>query len=278
MPSIPPRPEQQIINRVYAAIQKAKMSPVLYLGRLGSSFIGEECIRKIWLEWRCFANEQFDGRMLRLFQTGHEQEARVVADLRQAGFAVWDKTPDDKQYEFIDETGHFITKIDGVIKNVPESKVPHLLEIKTHNKNSFTTLVKKGVQEAKPLHYAQIQISMLLGNFTRALYVSVCKDDEQLYIERIKPDIKEQTKLSNKIKSLVDATLRPAGVSDDGGSFACKFCNMKEVCTKQVEPLKHCRTCEHCVAFTDGKWTCLINSKTLSIDEQRLACEEYEAL
>ena len=278
MVAIPPKPEQQIINRVYAAIQKEKADTDLYLGRLGSSFIGEECVRQIWLDWRGFAREQFEGRMLRLFETGHLQEERIVNDLRRAGFAVWDKREDGRQYEYTDTSGHFITKVDGVIKDVPESEKPHVLEVKTHNKNSFSGLVKKGVQESKPLHYSQVQISMALGGFTRALYVAVCKDDEQFYVERIKEDPIEQKKLQQKIIKLVDARLRPAGISDDGSSFGCKFCSMKAVCTKEAEPLRHCRTCTMCTPGEEGKWVCELNRHTLTFDEQRAGCEHYEAL
>ena len=278
MVAIPPKPEQQIVNRVYAAIQKERADSELYLGRLGSSFIGEECVRQIWLDWRGFAREQFEGRMLRLFETGHLQEARIVEDLRRAGFAVWDKREDGRQYEYTDASGHFITKVDGIIKDVPESDKPHILEIKTHNKNSFTSLVKKGVQEAKPLHYAQMQISMALSGLTRALYVAVCKDDEQLYVERIKADPAEQEKLQRKVIKLVDARLRPAGISDDGSSFGCKFCSMKAVCVKEAEPLRHCRTCAMCTPGQEGKWVCELNKHTLTFDEQRKGCEHWEPL
>lgn len=278
MVAIPPRAEQQIINRVYAAIQKEKADSDLYLGRLGSSFIGEECVRQIWLDWRGFAREQFEGRMLRLFETGHLQEARIVDDLRRAGFAVWDKREDGRQYEFTDSSGHFITKVDGVIKDVPDSDKPHVLEVKTHNKNSFSTLVKKGVQEAKPTHYAQMQISMALGGFTRALYVAVCKDDEQFYVERVREDKAEQKKLQQRITKLLEARLRPAGISDDGSSFGCKFCSMKAVCVKEAAPLRHCRTCAMCTPGPDGKWVCEMNRHTLTLDEQRKGCEHYEAL
>jgi hypothetical protein len=278
MVAIPPKPEQQIINRIYAAIQKERADTDLYLGRLGSSFIGEECVRQIWLSWRGFAREQFEGRMLRLFETGHLQEARIVEDLRRAGFAVWDKREDGRQFEFGDPTGHFITKVDGIIKDVPEHEKPHVLEIKTHNKNSFSSLVKKGVQEAKPTHYAQVQISMALGGFTRALYVAVCKDDEQFYVERVREDAVEQEKLKAKITKLTEARLRPAGISDDGSSFGCKFCSMKAVCVKEAEPLRHCRTCAMCTPGAEGKWVCELNKETLSINRQRLGCEHYEAL
>jgi hypothetical protein len=278
MVAIPPKPEQQVVNRIYAAIQKEKADPDLYLGRLGSSFIGEECVRQIWLDWRGFAREQFEGRMLRLFETGHLQEARIVEDLRRAGFAVWDKREDGRQYEFCDTTGHFVTKVDGVVRDVPESEKPHLLEVKTHNKNSFSGLIKKGVQEAKPTHYAQMQISMALGGFSRALYVAVCKDDEQFYVERVREDKTEQEKLKSRIVKLTEARLRPAGISDDGSGFGCKFCSMKAVCTGEAEPLRHCRTCTMCTPGPEGVWVCELNKSTLSIEQQRSGCEHYEAL
>ena len=278
MVAIPPRPEQQIVNRIYAAIEKEKARTDLYLGRLGSSFIGEECVRQIWLDWRGFARGKFDGRMLRLFETGHLQEARIVDDLRKAGLAIWDKQSDGRQFEFIDETGHLITKLDGVAKDIPESGKPHVLEVKTHNKNSFANLVKKGVQEAKPSHYAQIQISMKLGGFTRALYVAVCKDDEQFYVERVKEDAALQERLIKKVKTLVSARLRPAAISDDASAFGCRFCDMKAVCVKDAEPLRHCRTCSMCTPGAEGKWVCELNRHTLTLDEQRAGCEHYEAL
>lgn len=278
MVAIPPRPEQQIVNRIYAAIEKDKASPDLYLGRLGASFIGEECVRKIWFDWRGFAREQFGGRMLRLFETGDLQEARVVADLRRAGFAVWDKQENGEQYEFKDETGHLVTKVDGIIRDVPENDKPHVLEIKTHNKNSFSALVKKSVAEAKPEHYTQMQVSMALGGFSRSLYVAVCKDDEQYYVERIKEDPAEQKKLKTKVIKLVEARLRPAGISDDASSFGCKFCSMKAVCTREAEPLRHCRTCSMCVPGLDGSWVCELNKHTLTLDDQRRGCEHWESL
>lgn len=279
MVAFPPKPEQRIINLIYATIEKEKASDELYLGRIGSSFIGEACIRKIWLDWRGFAREHFEGRMLRLFDTGHRQEERIISDLRKAGFEVWDKQENGEQFEFSDKTGHFITKLDGIIKGIPGSeKTPHLLEIKTHNQNSFTTLQKKGVKEAKPTHYSQMQISMNLGGFTRGLYAAVNKNDEQLYVERIKEDKVEQKKLNRKIISLVEANITPAPISDDASSFECKFCAMKEVCLDKSKALKHCRTCVFCKPVSNGRWLCELDNDMLSIEKQRNGCSRHECI
>lgn len=281
MAAIPPRPEQEIINRMYASYEKkeAENKPGIYLGRLGSSFIGEECIRQIWFDWRGFAREGFGGRMLRLFETGHQQEDRIVKNLRDAGFEVWAVDSEGRQFEAVDETGHFITKVDGVIKNVPGSEdKPHILEIKTHNKNSFAGIVKKGIKESKPMHYAQVQISMALKKQDRALYVALCKDDEQFYVERVKEDKAEQAKLQKKIISLVDARMRPAGISDDASSFGCKFCSMKAVCLKEEPPIKTCRSCNMSRPAENGTWVCDLTGNELTQLQQQAACSEYEAL
>lgn len=279
MAAIPPPIEQEMIDRMYATYEKADAKPSIYLGRLGSSFIGAECSRQIWLEWRGFFRESFKGRMLRLFGTGHWQEDRIVADLRNAGFSVWDKQESGDQFQFVDETGHFITKMDGVIKGVPYiEEQAHALEIKTHNDKSFKELVKKGVRESKPLHYAQVQITMALAKVSKTIYVALNKNDEQFDVIRIEEDTVEQKRLLDRVKTLVSARLRPAGISDDASSFGCKFCDAKDVCTKKVLPLKNCRTCEMCIPVEDGRWLCDLSKMTLSMAEQKLACEHWEPM
>ena len=284
MAAIPKSPEQQIIDRMYESYEAAeaksnKERGGIYLGRLGASSIGNECIRSIWLDWRGYARKSFAGRMLRLFATGHSQEDRVVADLKAAGLQVFEKDAEGKQFEFLDPTGHLICKVDGVVKGVPESsEKPHNLEIKTHNQTSFNAVVKHGVEKHKPLHYIQMQTGMWLGGFTRSLYVSLCKNDEAYDVQRVAADRKTQKAVEQKVIKLVEARMRPAGISDDKTSFTCKFCDMVEVCYGDAEPLKHCRTCQHCEPSVAGTWLCTNHKKVLSTNEQRAGCADYEVL
>jgi hypothetical protein len=279
MVAFPAKPEQELIDRMYAAIKQKNEKPELYLGRLGSSFIGNDCVRAIWLSWRAYASSEFGGRMYRLFETGHLQEDRIVVDLKSAGLTVFEKDAQGEQFQFIDETGHFISKVDGVAKDVPGSeKTPHILEVKTHNKDSFSAVAKHGVQKSKPLHYAQVQVSMALSGMSRALYVALCKDDEQFYVERIKEDKPEQKMLTQRIISLVNATIKPAGISDDGEAFGCKFCDMKGVCVGRVAPVVSCRSCSSATAEANGEWMCNTHGHVLSKEDQRAACTEYEVL
>jgi hypothetical protein len=278
MAPIPPSAPQEIINRIYAAYE-AREGKEIYLGRLGASFVGEECPRKTWLSWRAYAKAAFSGRMLRLFGTGHWQEDRIVKDLRDAGLEVWSHDETGAQFEYTDKTGHFIVKLDGVVKGVPGCvEKPHVLEIKTHNKNSFSGVQKHGVLKSKPEHYSQMQAGMWLSGQTRALYVAVCKDDEQFYIERVKEDKAEQKRIEQKVIKLVEARMRPAGISEDGESFGCKYCDMKAACLRQVDPLRTCRSCVNCEPIDEGDWACNLTGVVLSKDEQRKACNSYEVL
>lgn len=270
---------QQMVDSIYGAIEKEEKRD-LYLTRIGASGIGEPCLRSIWYSWRSYDNKQFGGRMLRLFGTGHWQETRVIEDLRRAGYAVWDFDENGKQFTYTDETGHFVCKLDGVIKDVPTAeKTPHDLEIKSHNKKSFEELKKKGVQEAKPLHYWQMQAGMLFSGLPRALYVAVCKDDEDYHIERLRPDEAVQDEICVKINKLVEARIPPIGISSDGKSFGCKWCDNKDVCTGEKEPIRTCRSCIHSVPMKqNGEWLCEFHGHILSSSDQLAGCENYEVL
>lgn len=270
---------QEMVDSIYKAIEKEEKRD-LYLARIGASSIGDECLRSIWLSWRAYDDKQFGGRMLRLFGTGHWQEARVVEDLRRAGYEVWDYDENNKQFTYTDRTGHFVCKLDGVLKGVPGSeKTPHDLEIKSHNKNSFTELKKKGVEKAKPVHFWQMQAGMLYSKLPRALYVSVCKDDEDYHVEKIYPDETIQAKIQAKITALVEAIIPPLGISEDGKAFGCKWCDMKEVCVEGKTPIRTCRSCVNAVVGeTEGNWICGLTGEIRSNSEQKEACEHYEVL
>lgn len=283
-----PNTGQDISERIYKAyVKENKKARPFWLGLLGASSIGEECTRKTFFDWRVYLYGENEGRVLRLFNTGFIQENRVIEDLRKAGFPVWDIDPQTgKQYKFLHESGHLVAKLDGVIKDVPGAeKTPHLLEIKSHNDNNFKQLLKKtSVFAVKPEHYMQMQVGMWLsGGLTRALYAAVNKNDEQYYFERVYRDDKAIEKLEKKVETLLDATLTPAGISENQSAFGCKFCPYKgdeekgipNVCAGEPSPLKHCRTCSRSQPVADGEWVCTLLDLTLTQDAQQRGCEHH---
>ena len=69
-------PERQ--NTTTAEIYKWYASkPQSHREHLGASLIGAECDRYLWQSFRWVALPQFEGRILRLFDTGTREEARV---------------------------------------------------------------------------------------------------------------------------------------------------------------------------------------------------------
>lgn len=275
-----PKTETQLVDSIYRSIELEEARP-LRLARIGASSIGEECLRALWLDWRAYASSTFDGRMLRLFQTGHLQEERIVQDLRRAGLEVWDKQENGEQFTYNDDTGHFVVKLDGVVRGVPGAeKTAHTLEVKTHNLKSFTELEKKGVEKAKPMHYYQMQAGMLFSGIERALYVALCKDNERYYVERVRPDEDAFRLIQQKLDSLVNFNTAPTGLSEDGSFYACKWCDMRAACLGEVEPQRTCRSCVHSEPLPNGNelWVCNVASESVSLtrEAQLAACPAYE--
>lgn len=260
--------EDLIISKIYEAYEKKNS---FYLTRLGASGIGYECSREVWYNWRGFSKGDFPGRILRLFETGYIQEDRVVADLRKAGYEVFEKDGFGKQFTYTYSNGHFVYKSDGVIK----VDTPHVLEVKSSNKNGYEKLVKSGVQKIKPEHYAQMQIGCFLMDIPDALYVVVCKDDESYYVEQIKADPEYQSRLCKKIDDIVQATIAPIGISPDGTAWGCKYCDHKGLCAGTAEPVKTCRSCQNATVVSNGDWACGLDGVVLSQEKQLEACSDY---
>lgn len=271
-----PQTGHEIVERLYKGVEQKERSK-FRLTRVGASGIGDECLRAIWYDWRGFAKEEFGGRMLRLFRTGHLQEDRVVEDLKQAGYNVWEKDETTgQQWTYNDETGHFVAKLDGVMKGVEGAeKTPHTLEIKTHSKKSFDEVVKFGVQRAKPGHYAQMMTGMRYSGIHRAIYVAICKDNEQYYVERVVYDPEEGEKLAKKIITVINATMPPARVSENPAAIDCRWCKFKGVCREGEKPIRTCRSCEHAEPIQGGVWMCGLLKHELTPDDQLKACEHY---
>jgi hypothetical protein len=114
-----------IQQQIYATYQQDAPRP-----HLGASIAGKQCARAIWYQWRHAYTKKHDGRLLRLFKTGHLAEDRIIAELRQSGYEVKDRDENGKQFAFSDLGGHFAGSCDGMIKISDEW---HLLEVKTHN-------------------------------------------------------------------------------------------------------------------------------------------------
>ena len=173
---------------------------------LGGSQIGNECSRALWYQFRHAWSPSFDGRMLRLFETGDREEDRIVSNLRGVGVTVWERDPETgKQVRFTECGGHFALSLDGVGLGFSESKKPHTLEFKTMSEKNFKAMKNLGCQKSKPVYWAQCQIGMHLAELDRCYFFCVNKNTDEIYGERIKLDKKEAKGLVDKANKIVFA-------------------------------------------------------------------------
>ena len=242
---------------------------------LGASLIGHECDRYLWMTFRWAGLTRFEGRMLRLFNTGVREEDRIYKELRGIGVELHVEE-NGKQITCRDSTGHFGGSVDGVGKGFPEApKSWAVLECKTHNSRSFTDLAKKGVKDSKPRHYAQMQVYMGLMGLERAMYFAVNKDTDELFTEWVKFDEPEFDRLLDKAKRVINETVPPSKLSDDPAHWQCKNCDFYAHCHQQKVALANCRTCCHATPVEKGQWHCVHHNKTLSGKEQRAGCDQH---
>jgi len=246
---------------------------------LGASVIGKECKRALWYSFRWATKEKFDGRMLRLFQTGHLEEPRMVADLRAIGAKVYDVNPaDGKQFGFVGHGGHARGHMDGCAQGIPSGGQKwHVLEFKTHSAKSFAELKKNGVKKAKPEHYAQMQWYMGKSGMDRALYLAKNKDTDELYSERIEFDKVFFEQLEAKFDSIIFAAEPPSKISDDPKFYLCNWCSHKDVCHGHRVPAVSCRTCVHSTPERDGdgRWSCAKHGPEIPVHAQRTGCSNH---
>jgi CRISPR/Cas system-associated exonuclease Cas4 (RecB family) len=281
-----PQPIHSTLSKIYEAYEK-KYGNEPPRQHLGASLIGHECDRYLWLMFRWAEQEKFEGRMLRLFRTGHLEEPRLVEDLRAIGVEVHDKDPSGAQWQVFTLGGHFGGSMDAALHNVPEApKTWHVAEFKTSSEKKFLEMQKKGVREANKKHFAQMTTYMGLTGMTRALYIMKNKNTDELHVERIEFDEAEFKRIVQRAERVIKSAEPPARCAKDASWYVCKQCPMKDLCWQQAAPQVNCRTCAHSTPELDGdkRWSCALLKKNLAYevkdgkviqDEQLRGCPQH---
>jgi hypothetical protein len=236
---------------------------------LGASQIGTLCERELWYSFRWAKKPDFGGRMLRLFKAGNDFEPRILKELRAIGITI------SGEQRMMLPAPHFGGSCDAIGEGFPESKVPHVIEFKTHNSKSFADLVAKGVKESKPRHYDQMMVYMGALKLTRAYYIAENKDTSELYAERIKFDRHTYVGLLEKANRIIYSPLPPTKIADNPARFECRFCGYKTMCHAQDKPEVNCRTCAFSTPTTDGRWECDVHEDTIPVDFAREGCSSH---
>lgn len=247
---------------------------------LGASVLGGECARKIWYGFNWATRKQHGGRLLRLFNRGHLEEARFIALLLMIGCQIYQQDAEGKQYRISFGDGHGGGSGDGIAIGVPDlpSGFPCVTEFKTHNAASFKKLTTEGVRSAKFEHFVQMQLYMFKMGIGAALYMAVNKDNDDIYAEIIYLDSAMAQQYIDRGTNIIWLEKPPQRVSKSPGFFQCKWCDDIGVCHKGEPTDVNCRTCVHVTKGKEGKWFCAYdraNLVELAREHQFAGCARY---
>jgi hypothetical protein len=234
---------------------------------LGASLIGDVCGRRIWYGWRWVKSNLFDGRMQRLFNRGHKEEARWIEWLKGIGFTIWSENEDGTQFRIAGVEGHFGGSLDSVGQRplMPGQSSaydrlarvgPFLVEYKTYNRKTFDKLLKDGVQKTKPNHWVQMCLYGAKNKIRYALYCPICKDDDDIEPELVELDWSIAAEAERKAETIILERIPPRRYSEDATNFECKMCNYRDICHKGAKYEINCRSCRFAVPVKGGQWYC----------------------
>ena len=231
-----------------------------FRSHLGASVIGKSCGRAIWYGFRWAHKPRFPGRMLRLFNRGHLEEARLIAALLTVGCQVYQQDENGNQFRISDHGGHFGGSGDGVVMGLPDlpPNTPAITEWKTHNDKSFKAVTANGVREAKFEHFVQMQIYMRKMGIMFALYGAVNKNDDHIHLEIVQLDPTFADQFVDRGRTLIMMRNAPEKIPNASASwYKCRWCDYNPVC-HQNEPTEYnCRTCAYSEADVEkGGWWC----------------------
>lgn len=264
-----------------------------FRGHMGASILGEECGRAIWYNFRWATKSSFDGRILRLFNRGHLEEGRIIAQLLMIGMQVWQQDENGKQFRISWADGHAGGSGDGLVLGIPDvPDVLNVLECKTHGEKSFIELAGKlpdwrnyilgkgpftgkGVKACKPEHYIQMQLYMRRMGHTMALYIAVCKNTDDQYMELItlQPEMADQ--YADRGEKLVWMEKAPSRINNSPGFFKCRFCDHRPVCHLKAAVAVNCRSCQFVKPIKEGKWFCNKHKVELPDAKQQVGCPDW---
>ncbi len=247
---------------------------------LGASMIGRTCARELWYKFRWAHFTRFPGRILRLFNRGHMEEARIIACLLMIGVEVFQQDKEGNQFRISDHGGHFGGSGDGIGIGIPDlpAGVACNLEFKTFKAKLFAKLVADGVRVAKFEHYVQANIYMRKMGIPVCLYIGSCKDDDHFYMEIITLNTMIADQYIERGGGIIFADEPPKKLSNSPGYYECKYCDERTVCHSLGGLVdRNCRTCIESKPLPTGEWRCTMHGRSLTKQEQIAACGDYKA-
>jgi len=264
---------------------------------MGASQLGGECGRAIWYNFRWATKGNFEGRILRLFNRGHLEEARFIALLLMIGCEVYQQDADGKQYRISFADGHAGGSGDGVALHIPDlpEGTAALGEFKTHSEKSFIDLAGKlvdwrkylagkgeftgkGLRDAKFEHYVQMQLYMRKMGLAAGIYIAINKNTDDLYAEIVTLNAEIADQFVDRGELLVWLDEPPKKLNNSPGFFKCAWCDHKPVCHLRAAPDRNCRTCTFSEPVASAQWKCknAVCEGIIPKELQLTGCAHYE--
>jgi hypothetical protein len=226
---------------------------------IGASSIAEPCHAYLALSMRGFPSTAPSAQLIRIFNQGHAIETLVVDTLIAAGHNV---EPVDlatgKQWGYASHGGHHRAHLDGFITLAGDSE-RMTLEIKSMNRKSFDSFVKKGVQLSHPHYYAQCVDGLGLARIAKVdvnncFFIAHCKDNSQYHCEVIGYNSTLFGDLTSKVARVT------GGESERTGShvneYTCGQCFKRDSCWKPNVTERDCSHCTHSAPAENRGWLC----------------------
>ncbi len=256
--------------------------------RMGASSIAKKCERAIWLDFHWAIDKDIKPKSQRIFHLGNILEDEMQSYLEsQLGIKI---DYAGKEQIKVEIAPHFVCMPDGIIfEGVPTAeKTIHTWENKSCNKETYNKFLKEGVAVAKPEYYTQMQCEMYAASIylekkvERALFTAYCKDNSEIYAERIDFDEECLQYHLDKAERIRTSDTLPEKISADPTFFVCKMCEYSHFChfTHEIKNI-NCRTCTHSTPKEDGSWSCALDKKfnwgmnAIDYDLQKSGCDYH---
>ena len=259
-----------VYRQEFAQKQNEKSMPKVRI-----SGIGTECARKMWYNYRgAIMGEMLEARLIRLFNRGHMEEARILAMLVAVGAEViyQDGGHEDLQYKY----GELQGTCDGKANKVPGYLETVMLEFKTMGKSPFARYMKEGLRLFSQEYFAQVQVYLGTQKLGKCLFIPVCKDNDDFNVEVIEYEPESAQHFYDRAMNIIAVDSPPPRINDSPVWWKCKFCQFHGICHGEDPMAKNCRTCTHSKRKEDGTWLCTLPGMTGQCDEDIILTEEAQ--
>ena len=241
---------RQTVARVLETMEDWRRGNEPERSHLGASVIGAGCPTRVALDYRHASLDKPDGRLIRLFNRGHMEEARLVAALTVAGIKCKTVSKNGGQISY--ELRGVRGSVDGVAR-LQDGRLA-VLEFKTMSKHPFNELCRTG--NIKDQHMTQVQCGMAGLGLEVALYVACHKDTDTIAVFEVTADPCIAAEADDLAFEVVHGAI--PDIEPREGALQCKYCPHKAICHGGRAPVARCETCVHAVSDGNGHWSCSV--------------------